>query len=187
MTRERSDMEEQDWDLLEEADWHFRKVVRRFVKERDKISVEGISLPGLLILNTIFRDGEQRLGELAEQLDFTSGAVTAICDKLETSGFAIRRRSKTDRRAIALDITEAGRQMLQRNENVGGYMIELIFGAFSHEELREQIHYFKRLNEHLEGFSDSVQRQCALSTEPNEGNVQGHRGSLKRSNAFISY
>lgn len=80
MTRERSDMEEKDWDLLEEADWHFRKVVRRFVKERDKISVEGISLPGLLILNTIFRDGEQRLGELAEQLDFTSGAVTAICD-----------------------------------------------------------------------------------------------------------
>lgn len=77
--------------------------------------------------------------------------------------------------------------MLQRNENVGGYMIELIFGAFSHEELREQIHYFKRLHEHLEGFSDSVQRQCALSTEPNEGNVQGHRGALKRSNAFISY
>lgn len=187
MTRERSDMEEKDWGLLEEADWHFRKVVRRFVKERDKISVEGISLPGLLILNTIFRDGEQRLGELAEQLDFTSGAVTAICDKLETSGFAIRRRSKTDRRAIALDITEAGREMLRRNENVGGYMIELIFGAFSHDELREQIHYFKRLNEHLEGFSDSVLRQSALSAEPNEENVQDNRGSMKRSSSFISY
>lgn len=187
MTRERSDMEEKDWDLLEEADWHFRKVVRSFVKERDKISVEGISLPGLLILNTIFRDGEQRLGELAEQLDFTSGAVTAICDKLETSGFAIRRRSKTDRRAIALDITEAGRELLRRNENVGGYMIELIFGAFSHDELREQIHYFKRLNEHLEGFSDSVLRQSALSAEPNEENVQDNRGSMKRSSSFISY
>ncbi|EFU40348.1 transcriptional regulator, MarR family protein [Paenibacillus vortex V453] len=68
-------MEEKDWALLEEADWHFRRMVRRFVKERDKISVGGISLPGLLILNTIHRDdGEQRLGELAEQLDFTSGA-----------------------------------------------------------------------------------------------------------------
>lgn len=187
MTRERSDMEDKNWDLLEEADWHFRKVVRRFVKERDKISVEGISLPGLLILNTIFRNGEQRLGELAEQLDFTSGAVTAICDKLETSGFAIRRRSKTDRRAIALDITEAGREMLQRNENVGGYMIDLIFGAFSHEELRELIQYFKQLHEHLEGFSDSVLQQCAIFTEPNERNVQGNRGSVKRSNAFISY
>lgn len=187
MTRERSDMEDKNWDLLEEADWHFRKVVRRFVKERDKISVEGISLPGLLILNTIFRNGEQRLGELAEQLDFTSGAVTAICDKLETSGFAIRRRSKTDRRAIALDITEAGREMLQRNENVGGYMIDLIFGAFSHEELRELIHYFKQLNEHLEGFSDSVLQHCAIFTEPNERNAQGNRGSVKRSNAFISY
>ncbi|MGE7823795.1 MarR family winged helix-turn-helix transcriptional regulator [Paenibacillus sp. NPDC093718] len=180
-------MEEKNWDLLEEADWHFRKVVRRFVKERDKISVEGISLPGLLILNTIFRDGEQRLGELAEQLDFTSGAVTAICDKLEISGFAIRRRSKTDRRAISLDITDAGREMLQRNENVGGYMIDLIFGAFSHEELRELIHYFKQLSEHLEGFSDSALQQCAIFTQPKERNVQGNRGSVKRSNTFISY
>ncbi len=180
-------MEKKDWDLLEEADWHFRKVVRRFVKERDKISVEGISLPGLLILNTIFRDGEQRLGDLAEQLDFTSGAVTAICDKLETSGFAVRRRSKTDRRAIALDITEAGREMLQRNEHVGGYMIDLIFGSFSQVELRELIHYFKQLNERLEGFSDSVLQQRAICTQPKERNAQGNRGSVKRSNAFISY
>ena len=110
MTRERSDMEDKNWDLLEEADWHFRKVVRRFVKERDKISVEGISLPGLLILNTIFRNGAEawRAGGTTR---LHIRAVTAICDKLETSGFAIRRRSKTDRRAIALDITEAGRDL----------------------------------------------------------------------------
>ena len=43
---------------LEEIDWLFRRMVRKFVKERDKVSVEGIALPGLLILTKIARDGE---------------------------------------------------------------------------------------------------------------------------------
>lgn len=42
------------WSQLEETDWIFRKVVRRFVKERDKVTVEGISLPGMLILQKSF-------------------------------------------------------------------------------------------------------------------------------------
>lgn len=69
-------MSDRDWEALERTDWLFRKMVRRFVKERDRISVEGISLPGMLILHKIIREGEQRLGDLAEQLDFTSGAIT---------------------------------------------------------------------------------------------------------------
>lgn len=182
-------MEETDWALMEEADWHFRKMVRRFVKERDKISIEGVSLPGLLILNTILRDGEQKLGELAEQLDFTSGAVTALCDKLEVCGFAVRRRSESesDRRSIVLDITDAGREMVKRNEYIGGRSIERIFGIFSQEELRDLIHYFERLNDHLEGFSDFVLRPPRPSFDMPAAIDHSKPGSLKRSNKFISY
>ncbi|GAB6930993.1 hypothetical protein JCM10914A_49760 [Paenibacillus sp. JCM 10914] len=180
-------MEQTNWALLEEADWYFRRTVRRFVKERDKISVEGISLPGLLILNTILREGEQRLGELAEQLDFTSGAVTALCDKLETHGFAVRRRSKTDRRSIVLEITEAGREMLQRNESVGAYMIEFLFGSFAQDELQAQIRFFKQLNDHLEGFADSVLQLTPTPTEPAEVEQPSNPSAKKRTNQFISY
>ncbi|WHY69625.1 hypothetical protein [Neobacillus sp. SuZ13] len=41
-------------ELLEKADWLFRKMVRKFVKERDKINIEGIMLPGFMILKKIF-------------------------------------------------------------------------------------------------------------------------------------
>jgi len=181
-------MEERNWALLEETDWHFRRVVRRFVRERDKISVEGISLPGLLILNTIHRTGAQRLGELANQLDFTSGAVTAVCDKLEAAGFAVRRRSKMDRRAIVLDITDKGREMLERNEHIGGYMIDILFGSFSQEELGELICLFERLNDYLDGFADAVLNQSQSSTEVGETNVQTVvKDRAKRSNKYISY
>lgn len=180
-------MGENDWTLLEEVDWHFRKLVRRFVKERDKISIEGVSLPGMLILNTILRNGEQRLGDLAEQLDFTSGAVTAICDKLESRGFAIRKRSESDRRSIVLDITEQGREMLYRNREVGTYVIETIFGAFSVEELKDQISYFKRLNDHLEGFSEAVMQQPQASSDGAIRKPGRRQETTRRTNKFISY
>ncbi|WP_372008637.1 MarR family winged helix-turn-helix transcriptional regulator [Paenibacillus chitinolyticus] len=149
-------MHEKDWALYEEADWLFRRLVRKFVKERDKISVEGIALPGMLILNSIHSQGEQRLGELAEQLDFTSGAVTALCDKLEAGGYAVRKRSESDRRSIALDITDKGRELLRCNGGLSDHMIGILFGGFSPEELAHQIAFSRRLLEKLDGFAEAV-------------------------------
>lgn len=34
-------MENRQWERLEQTDHLFRKLVRRFVKERDRVSVEG--------------------------------------------------------------------------------------------------------------------------------------------------
>jgi len=178
-------MENQNWELLEEADWLFRKAVRRFVKERDKVSVEGIALPGLLILNIIRREGEQRLGDLADQLDFTSGAVTALCDKLEESGFAVRKRSERDRRAVVLAITDKGEEMLIRNNEVGIRGITALFNGFSSEELTAQISYYKQIIDNLEGFSESL----LLLAKQNADKIERHQQieQKQRSERFIRY
>jgi DNA-binding MarR family transcriptional regulator len=150
------EMSNRDWEALEKTDWLFRKMVRRFVKERDRISVEGISLPGMLILHKIIREGEQRLGDLAEQLDFTSGAITALTDKLEKKGLTIRRRKEDDRRTVLLDITASGREMFARNSNIGARCITLLFEGFTTEELEQQSRFYERVIANLEGFSDTL-------------------------------
>ncbi|GGF65998.1 hypothetical protein GCM10010912_08820 [Paenibacillus albidus] len=149
-------MEDRDWERLEEADYLFRKMVRRFVKERDRITVEGISLPGMLILHKIIREGEQRLGDLAEQLDFTSGAITALSDKLEKGGYTMRRRKEDDRRTVVLDVTDKGRAMYEHNSNVGVMCITLLFDGFTEEELLLQSRFYERIIANLEGFSGTL-------------------------------
>ncbi|WP_151735775.1 MarR family transcriptional regulator [Paenibacillus tengchongensis] len=149
-------MNSEQWEQLEEADYLFRKMVRRFVKERDRISIEGITLPGMLILHKIIREGEQRLGDLAEQLDFTSGAITAISDKLDAGGYTIRRRKEDDRRTVLLDITAKGRQLHNRYAGIGERCITLLFEGFTAEELEQQSRYFERIIANLEGFSDEL-------------------------------
>ncbi|MCE3198347.1 MarR family winged helix-turn-helix transcriptional regulator [Paenibacillus sonchi] len=158
-------MDDKQWERLQEADYLFRKMVRRFVKERDRVSVEGIALPGMLILQKIIRDGEQRLGDLAEQLDFTSGAITALSDKLEAGGYTVRRRKEDDRRTVLMGITEKGREMVQRNSSIGERCITLLFEGFTEEELEQQSRFYERIIRNLEGFSETLLKLAQQNAE----------------------
>ncbi|WP_018393145.1 MarR family transcriptional regulator [Bacillus sp. 37MA] len=149
-------MEKNKLDLLEETDWLFRKMVRKFVKERDKIIIEGVMLPGFLILRKIIQDGEQRLTDLAEELDLTSGAITFICDKLEDRSFAVRKRHSQDRRTVLLDITDKGREFIGRNSQVGTNMVSVLFNNFTLKEIELQIDLYRRLINNLDGLSDEI-------------------------------
>lgn len=180
-------MNDKHWQQLEETDWLFRKVVRRFVKERDRVTVEGISLPGMLILHKIIREGEQRLGDLAEELDFTSGAITALSDKLEAGGYTVRKRKEGDRRTVMLDITDKGREMVELNGNIGERCITLLFEGFTEAELTLQGHFYQRIISNLEGFSDTLlklvkENEAAALRNPE----QKPRTTAKKSN-YLSY
>ncbi|MEF2967031.1 MarR family transcriptional regulator [Paenibacillus sp. M1] len=186
----------EEWDLLEEADWLFRKMVRRFVKERDKVEVEGISLPGLLVLQKMIREGPQRLGDLAEQLDFTSGAVTGLCDRLEKKGFARRIRKNSDRRTVWLDVTPRGREMMDRNRNIGTACITTLFADFSAGELEAMKGFFKQLAYNLEQFSGTLNtlaennaKQGLNSSAPlRQPKLQGEEAADRnRPGNFLSY
>ncbi|ULO07327.1 MarR family transcriptional regulator [Paenibacillus sp. 19GGS1-52] len=181
-------MSEKHWEQLEQADWLFRKMVRRFVKERDRVSVEGITLPGMLILHKIIREGEQKLGSLAEQLDFTSGAITALSDKLEAGGYTVRRRKEDDRRTVLLDITDKGREMYERNGNIGARCITLLFAGFTEEELALQSRFYERIISNLEGFADALlelAQQNAETPVPSAPEQKPQRNT-KKSN-YLSY
>jgi DNA-binding MarR family transcriptional regulator len=181
-------MKDNDWERLEEVDWLFRKMIRRYVKERDRVTVEGITLPGMLILHKIVREGEQRLGDLAEQLDFTSGAITALCDRLEAGGYTVRRRKEDDRRTVLLDITDNGREMYERNENIGARCITLLFDGFTEEELAIQSQFYQRIVSNLEGFSETLLDLAKKNSEviTPQGLGQKPRNTSK-SSKYLSY
>lgn len=180
-------MTDNEWMRLEEIDWLFRRMVRKFVKERDKVSVEGIALPGMLILQKVNRDGEQKLGELAEELDLTSGAITMLCDKLENKGLAVRRRMEEDRRTVLLDITADGRAMLARNRNVGQRCIELLFGDLTERELETQKEAFRNIFDKLDGFSETVMELVRDNAEQAKEKPDRRPDTPSPNNRFISY
>jgi MarR family transcriptional regulator, organic hydroperoxide resistance regulator len=157
-----------DLELMIEADWYFRKMVRKFVKERDRITIEGITLPGMFILHKIIEDGEQRLSDLAEELDFTSGAITAVSDKLERRGLAMRQRLPADRRTVLLTVTDEGRAFYERHRNIGVACTTLLFGDVGREKLAQQITLYRNMTERLDGFSQAILEMAAVNEQEHQ-------------------
>lgn len=65
----------------------------------------GVSVPELLALENLENDGGLGPSELARRLQLSTGAVTALVDRLEASGHAARAAHPSDRRRIVVTRT----------------------------------------------------------------------------------
>lgn len=71
-----------------------------------------LSLTTAATLATLDRDGPQRLSDLALHEGVTQPSMTALVTRLERDGLAVRGDDPTDRRAVIVSLTDAGRAVL---------------------------------------------------------------------------
>lgn len=78
-----------------------------------------LSMPQLKALMVLYHRGIVRVGEVARMLGLSPNATTAVLDRLEGEGLARRQADPTDRRAVLVELTEAGtawiRELLSAN------------------------------------------------------------------------
>jgi DNA-binding MarR family transcriptional regulator len=71
------------------------------------------------------RDGIT-VGEISARLLTEPGSLTPLLKRLEAEGLISRTRSSSDERVVELHLTDAGRSLKQRAENVPASMIDCI-------------------------------------------------------------
>jgi DNA-binding MarR family transcriptional regulator len=69
----------------------------------------GINRTDLRCLDIVDRRGRVTAGELGREAGLTSGAVTAVLDRLERDGFVRRRQDPDDRRVVVVELTPEAR------------------------------------------------------------------------------
>ncbi len=67
----------------------------------------GVNRTDLACLDIIDRAGPLTAGEVAAETSLTTGAVTAVIDRLERAGYARRVRDEGDRRRVIVEVTAA--------------------------------------------------------------------------------
>ena len=73
-----------------------------------------VTLPQLMLLNLAHQHGPYRLTALAEKIEVKPSAVTVMVDRLEKRGLARRVPDPGDRRAVLVEVTDAGREALRK-------------------------------------------------------------------------
>ncbi len=73
-----------------------------------------VTVPQMLCLYCLQREGKLTLGTLAKQVHLSFSTVNGIIDRLEAKGWVKRERSTVDHRRVYVELTETG-QELTRN------------------------------------------------------------------------
>ena len=83
----------------------------------------GLTHPDFQVLGTLRlwrSDHRSSPGELAADMELSSGAMTSRLDRLEEAGYVRRLRDPDDRRGVVVELTEEGRARLGRGSKRSG-------------------------------------------------------------------
>lgn len=90
------------------------------VRSREIAGLTGLTLPQLLVLQSIRALGEVSTSAISRDVSMSPPTVVAVLDKLEAKGMAVRYRSTIDRRIVHIRLTDAGRQALTTSPGLLG-------------------------------------------------------------------
>lgn len=71
----------------------------------------GLTYPQFLAMALLWREDEQTVGRLGEQLFLESNTLTPLIKRLEAAGLVTRARDKADERVVRVSLTDAGRAL----------------------------------------------------------------------------
>jgi DNA-binding MarR family transcriptional regulator len=74
-------------------------------------AVMGINRTDGKVLDILDQFGRMSAGELARHSKLTTGAVTAVVDRLERAGYVQRVADPSDRRRVLVDVTDKARKL----------------------------------------------------------------------------
>jgi DNA-binding MarR family transcriptional regulator len=118
----------------------------------------GISVPEMLALEHLDVDGGLGPSELARRLQMTTGAVTALVDRLEKSGHVTRERHASDRRRVMVKRLPKAAEDL--TEEVSPMALEILELAESFGDDERQV-----IGRFLDDFIAIIERTAAEACE----------------------
>jgi DNA-binding MarR family transcriptional regulator len=95
------------------------------------------------VLHLLARRGGCRVQDMADEFAITVGGASKVVDRIEAAGYCARRTNPGDRRSSIVEMTPAGRQVLERAMKVFEDELELRIGSVVPE--RELESFFSTL------------------------------------------
>lgn len=78
----------------------------------------GVTAAQSAVLFLLMRRGERRMGAISETLALGAPAVTGLVARMEAAGLVTRSQDSTDRRGAVVTLTEAGRELALKADQV---------------------------------------------------------------------
>lgn len=117
---------------------------------RDILTPHGLNCNEFAILEILYQEGEQNIYQLGTEIMVASSSMTYLIDKLEKKDYLRRDISPKDRRAMIIQLTPAGQELMQEVIPEHQEKIEDVFSCFTKEETENIVSLLNRVNKNIE-------------------------------------
>jgi DNA-binding MarR family transcriptional regulator len=132
-------------DLVERVSLEIRRMGGHSVMMSQVIADRfGLHTTDLECLDLINMRGKTTAGELAQATGLTSGAMTALLDRLEKAGYITRVHDSVDRRRITIQVREDAIEPIKRVYTPLGERMGELWSCFTADELKTVLQFLKR-------------------------------------------
>jgi MarR family 2-MHQ and catechol resistance regulon transcriptional repressor len=118
-------------------------VRRSLAGELERAGVSAAGFSALVVLVTA--GGALELRALRRRLSWSKANATEVTDTLESRGLVERRRLPSDRRAVAVNLTRAGAELVERLFPAHSTRVTAAFGALDEGEKRSLAELCRKL------------------------------------------
>lgn len=105
----------------------------------------GLSGMQFAVLKHLAEGSARTAADLCRFMQYDTGAMTRILDRLEEKGLVRRERSREDRRAVVLRVAPSGRSQLPRLLRAAARVLEEHLAGFSEAEIEALKRYLGRM------------------------------------------
>jgi MarR family 2-MHQ and catechol resistance regulon transcriptional repressor len=118
-------------------------VRRRLAAELEREGVSAAGFSALVVLTTA--GGALELKTLRRRLGWSKANATEVTATLEVRGLVLRRRAPGDRRIVVIELTEPGRDLVERLFPAHADRVSRAFGALDEGEKRSLAELCRKL------------------------------------------
>jgi DNA-binding MarR family transcriptional regulator len=164
--------------LLQELDETLRKVGAQSVLISDLVAARvGLNSTDLECLDLLYLAGSTTAGALAKHTGLTTGATTAVIDRLERAGFVQRRRDTSDRRRVLVEVLPASAGRIQPLYALLAEQLAQLNKQYDDRQLATVVDYLTR------ALAAGAEHVVWLQTQPAQGRRVGvrRRGATEKS------
>lgn len=154
-------------ELLRQLDEALRKVGAQSVLMTDMVArLVGLNSTDLKCLDLLHLAGPTTAGRLAEHIGLTTGAMTAVIDRLERAGFVRRTRDPRDRRRVHVEALPSAVKRIEPLYRRLAAATGELHGSYHDRQLAIVVDYLRKAYELVAEHVAWLQTQPAVRHRP---------------------
>jgi DNA-binding MarR family transcriptional regulator len=140
-----------------------------------------VTLPMWRVMIELWRNGDHRLGELAERTSIDLSTLSRLLVAMQRKHLIVRRRSGLDGRALSLTLTERGLELTEKIVPFAVRYEDVAMQGMSEADVKRLKHLLNRVYLNLETAErEFVERKPAPRTEKSAGKRSAGRLAVGR-------